>query len=66
MTAQCRELQAGDRVVIKKSALDFMSRKRGWHDLEYEVVTVLPNDWVRIVHPRKGGSLWPGRMLRRI
>lgn len=68
MTAQCRELQVGDRVRIQKAALDFMSRKRGWHELEFEVLVVLPNDWVRLQdpRPRRGTTLWPGRMLRRV
>lgn len=67
MTAQCRELAPGDRVRIKKSALDAWSRKRGDHDLEFEVLAVLPNDWVKIRHPHSGAwSRWPGRMLRRV
>lgn len=67
MTGRCRELAPGDRVRILKSALDFLSRRRGDYEIDFEVLAILPNDWFKIRHPKSGTwTLWPGRMLRRV
>ena len=54
--------EVGSLVRIRRSVLDARSKKRGDDKVEFKVVALLGNDWVRIQNPR-GTSLWPIRML---